>query len=507
VTFQFYSNPTDPSAPCKTAQTSVAAGDVQLVAGANPGEADAHPSSDEGALPAGTYGFIATFHSGDTTVWQDSIGSCEPVTVKQGTTTTATAIHLGTYAAELAAGKTTLVTGAVPLGSSVHDSATVTGTPAAFTPTGNVTFTFYSKPADPTKPCDNATTVDTKDVALDVNGVAHPSQDEGPLAPGTYAFSASYAGDGNYTGSLSDCEPLTVNKGNLSITTYIHDSLHNVVTSVPNPSTVHDTAHLTGATTGFAPDLSKVSFTLYPNRTCTAPGSDAGNNAGAVDSSTSDPRSNDQTLTSGGYSFIATFAGDGNYNPVTADKVACEPLSVRTFGKTMGFWGNTNGQARITNNGGYGAHSVTIGRGGVIDTKAESLKVLPGTLNACGKYSTSGTSNPQIFSGPGGETTSADCLVNTTPSPGINKGSLNTLAAQTLALGYNLDSVLRPGFAGQTIGALGCSVTGTSLGTGDTVDAAFTTAVGLINGSYAGSTTQAQIGAMNSLLGCINAEA
>jgi hypothetical protein len=53
-----------------------------------------------------------------------------------------------------------------------------------------------------------------------------------------------------------------------------------------------------------------------------------------------------------------------------------------------------------------------------------------------------------------------------------------------------------------------CSVAGTSLNAAGTVDDAFAAAVALIDGSTAGgSTTQAQIGAMNSLLGCVNSEA
>ena len=91
---------------------------------------------------------------------------------------------------------------------------------------------------------------------------------------------------------------------------------------------------------------------------------------------------------------------------------------------------------------------------------------------------------------------------------GINKGSLNTLAAQTLALGYNLNAVLRPGFAGQTIGQLQCSAGSTGLNSGSTVEQVFAAAKSLIDGSAAGgTTTQAQIGAMNTLLGCVNREA
>jgi len=77
-------------------------------------------------------------------------------------------------------------------------------------------------------------------------------------------------------------------------------------------------------------------------------------------------------------------------------------------------------------------------------------------------------------------------------------------AAQTLALGYNIKLVA--GYDGQTIGGLGCTPVG-SLTTSSTVSDAFAAAVALINGSASGgTTTQAQIGAMNTLLGCLNSE-
>jgi hypothetical protein len=64
-----------------------------------------------------------------------------------------------------------------------------------------------------------------------------------------------------------------------------------------------------------------------------------------------------------------------------------------------------------------------------------------------------------------------------------------------------------PGFAGQPLGALGCTPVN-GLTAASTVNDAFNKAVSLINGSASGgSTTQSQIGLMNTLLGCINAEA
>jgi hypothetical protein len=159
----------------------------------------------------------------------------------------------------------------------------------------------------------------------------------------------------------------------------------------------------------------------------------------------------------------------------------------------MGYWGNKNGIARIENNGGYLTNAVNIGRGAIIDTKAEALKVLPNTLNACGKGS------PIIFSD---QTLTKKCSL----ANGVNESSLDTLAAQTLALGYNIK--LLPSFSGQTLAQLACTQYATAGLTGSsTVNQAFAAAVALINGSASGgSTTQTQIGAMNQLLGCVNRE-
>lgn len=113
-------------------------------------------------------------------------------------------------------------------------------------------------------------------------------------------------------------------------------------------------------------------------------------------------------------------------------------------------------------------------------------------MNACGKGS------PILFSD---QTLTKNCSLAT----GVNFGSLNTLAAQTLALGYNIKLV--SGYTGQTIGDLSCSPVG-ALTSSSTVNDAFTAAVALINGSASGgTTTQSSIGATNQLLGCLNREA
>lgn len=96
----------------------------------------------------------------------------------------------------------TVVT-SVPVGETVHDKATVTGTTLGGIPTGTVTFTFYT---DGT--CSGTGTF-AGTVTLDSSGVAHPSTAFGPLAMGDYSFQGHYNG-GNYDPADGACEPLTV---------------------------------------------------------------------------------------------------------------------------------------------------------------------------------------------------------------------------------------------------------------------------------------------------------
>ena len=66
-----------------------------------------------------------------------------------------------------------------------------------------------------------------------------------PNVGGTFAFQATYSGDGTYTGSTGPCEPLTVTTIASTTVTVIHDAAHATVTSVPAGTTVHDQATVT----------------------------------------------------------------------------------------------------------------------------------------------------------------------------------------------------------------------------------------------------------------------
>src|SRR5262245_29707004 len=184
-------------------------------------------------------------------------------------------------------------------------------------------------------------------------------------------------------------------------------------------------------------------------------------------------------------------AGDGND---FGNHQQPPPTPVR--GKTQGFWHNQNGHAILdTNNDGNLDTPVDIGgatHGFHVTTIAQSDKILPPN-NACGAGA------PVIF---------APCTL----SDSLNLQTLNVLAGQTLAVTYNIGKI--PGYSGQTMSTLGCAPKVTAplvalgLSASSTVNQVLTVANSLINNSTAsGATTQAQAGAMNSLLGdCVNKE-
>lgn len=445
-------------------------------------DGDGLPVDGNIALTAGTYQWIA-YYGGDDNNEDAGPTACddprEASVITAAAPTLTTEIHL-----DPESDPPTVVL-AVDLGSSVHDAATADGPDALGDPTGDVDFTFYKGECE-----DDSNLLFTDlDVPL-VDGVADPSDSSGALGAGEYHFQAHYDSDNEAVWSDSDslCEPLTVNKGDLDIVTYIHNDAHGVITEVPVGGTVHDTATFSGAVAGFAPDPDAVGFVFYNTIDCTGDGI-LKSNIGA-DSVSGDPRSeNVGPLASGAYSFRARFAGDDNYNAVPGSDVACEPLSVRTFGKTMGFWGNRNGQALIP--AGFTYVLGTKPGGCYIDvTKANSTTILPNTKNGLSLM------------------TMCDAVSERDTGLGNSSvGAINNLLAQTLALKLNIQFIA--GFAGQTIGAMGCTPVGT-LSSTSTVEDVLAYANALIGNMKSGApvVTQQQIGDLNGLLGqCINIEA
>src|SRR5262249_27529776 len=157
-----------------------------------------------------------------------------------------------------------------------------------------------------------------------------PSSDAGPLGAGSYAFRAHYVGDSNYNGATSDCEPLTVNKAQLSVATIAHNAAHSDITngSVALGSKTHDTATVSGGGSGFT--LPAVSFTLTSSYSGSCA---AGNGLGNDGTEGSATKSSDTAaLGAGSYAFRASVADNDNY--IGANSV-CEPFTVNKANLTL----------------------------------------------------------------------------------------------------------------------------------------------------------------------------
>ncbi len=267
-------------------------------------------SVDSNALTAGTYAYRGEV-IGDNN-YEGDVSDCEPFTVDKAQLHISTDIHDAAHAS---------ITSAA-LGSIVHDTAGVTGQVGSITPTGNVTFYFGQGAAQDCKD-PNVYPVIATDANLDA-GNNHPrSVDTGALAAGGYQFWAHVSGDDNYLGASSDCEPLTINKAQLTVTTIAHNSAHTDVTNtnVPLGSVLHDTATVTGGVSGFTVPTPTFSLTSgYTNSCANGTAVANGGTEGSADKSAdSDP------LAPGAYAYRASVAGNSNY---LGDDSDCEPVTV-----------------------------------------------------------------------------------------------------------------------------------------------------------------------------------
>src|SRR5208337_2866506 len=129
------------------------------------------------------------------------------------------------------------------LGEQVYDTATVTGTSGGPTPTGTVTYQFYTT-LNGTGPHTDQT------VTLNANGTVPNSATTAALMAGSYSYIGVYSGDSNYTGFTGAVEPLTVSQGTSSVSTAIFDSGGGAVSGALGEK-VYDTATVSG--TPFTP--------------------------------------------------------------------------------------------------------------------------------------------------------------------------------------------------------------------------------------------------------------
>lgn len=224
----------------------------------------------------GTYHWIASYSGGESDAAATS--ECgEPVTTTRA-----------------APGITTVpVPSATTVGSSIHDTATITG---GFSPSGTVTFDLYG----PDDPACEGQPIWSDDAA--VSGGKATSDSVPATETGTYQWIAHYDGDDNNSAADGECgdEPVTVSKADPDIAT------------VPVPSTakvgdpIHDTATVSD---GYNPS-GTVTFELFgpADPTC----------AGEPIFTSTVPLGTDGTATSESYTttgagthrWVATYNGD-----------------------------------------------------------------------------------------------------------------------------------------------------------------------------------------------------
>ena len=197
VTYDFYNT----ASPTYGVTTPVSTQTVNLSGGLVPN------STTTAGLTAGSYSFIGVY-SGDSN-YTGYTSSVETLTINQGSSSASTVIKDST------SGTPTNV-----LGEQVYDTAAVAGTPAAFTPTGTVTYYFYNTA---TPVYGTTTPVSTQTVNLS-GGLAPNSATTSALTAGSYSFIAVYSGDTNYSDYTSSVETLTINQGSTSVSTAIFNT-------------------------------------------------------------------------------------------------------------------------------------------------------------------------------------------------------------------------------------------------------------------------------------------
>ncbi|MGH2408002.1 MAG: hypothetical protein ACRDF7_08000, partial [Candidatus Limnocylindrales bacterium] len=205
LTFTLYKGPF--SGDCTTGSTVSTQSGV-AISGAS---AQTRASNDSPALGAGDYAYRATFTSGDTGVVPSATGSCEPFSVSTGETTTTTVVHNAAHS----------VVTDVPVGTMVHDKATVGPQADSLVITGTITYDFFKNGS-----CDG-TPFSSETVA--VGSESSPQL----LGVGDYSYRASYNGDVNYLAANSGCEPFSVQTSAIVTTVYTgtHGGSESAVTA------------------------------------------------------------------------------------------------------------------------------------------------------------------------------------------------------------------------------------------------------------------------------------
>jgi len=174
-------------------------------------------------------------------------------------------------------------------GASAYAASLVSRARGGPLPSGSVSYNLYGNGTCSGSP------VSTSTVGLSVGTVPN-SAASGPLASGSYSFSASYSGDSYYDVSTSACAPFSVNQA----------PTQTAVVSSVNPSTVGQSVTFTATVSGvggFVP-TGTVGFTDNGNPI-------SGCSSVAVSSGTA--QCTTSALAAGPDSIVAIYSGDSNY--------------------------------------------------------------------------------------------------------------------------------------------------------------------------------------------------
>jgi hypothetical protein len=193
------------------------------------------------------------------------------------------------------------ITNPVPIGTTVHDTATITGGTADAG--GTISYSVFR-----TTDCSGtAVNLGTKTVT---NGIAPPSNTFTPTQAGKYYFYAVYSGDGRNIGPVnSGCssELLTV-KTNPTVATTIVDQAGSPITNpVPLGTTVHDTATITGATANAG---GTITYSMFRTTDCSGTKVNLGTKT--VTNGIAPPSNAITVNQAGDYYFYAVYSGDTN---------------------------------------------------------------------------------------------------------------------------------------------------------------------------------------------------
>jgi uncharacterized repeat protein (TIGR01451 family) len=269
------------------------------------------PNASAKTLGAGSYSYLAIYSGNNN--YNSKTAACEPFKVSQVTPTLVTTVKDGQNA-------TVTNAAPAPLGTAVHDTATLDGSVAGFTLGGGatVTYEFFT-----TNDCTGSHTDQVVNVATDGSV---PNASAQTLAAGSYSYLDVYSGNANYAAKTADCEPFKVTKATPTLVTTVKDGQNVTVTNAAPAAlgtAVHDTATLGGAVDSFTlADGATVTYEFFTTNDCTGSHTDQVVNVAANGSV---PDANAQTLGAGMYSYLAVYSGNSNYNSKTAD---CEPFKV-----------------------------------------------------------------------------------------------------------------------------------------------------------------------------------